>query len=128
MRILIVGGGVFLGRALLDSALRRGHAVGVFNRGRARKQWPAGVQVLTGDRRGDLSALSAAGPWDAVIDTCGYCPADVLPTAAALAECPRYLFVSSVSAYASQAKPGLDRKTTRLNSSHFQGSRMPSSA
>ena len=67
MRILIIGGGVFLGRELLAAALRRGHALSVFNRGRARQQWPAGVRVLTGDRRGDLAGLAAAGPWDAVI-------------------------------------------------------------
>ena len=107
MRILIIGGGVFLGRALLEAALARGHRVGVFNRGRARQDWPAGVDILTGDRRGDLAILAAAGPWNAVIDTCGYCPADVLPTALALAACPRYLFVSSVSAYASHSEPGL---------------------
>jgi 2'-hydroxyisoflavone reductase len=107
MRILILGGGIFLGRALLDVAMARGHAVSVFNRGRARSDWPDGVGVLTGDRRGELSALAAAGPWDVVMDTCGYCPADVLPTARALAACPRYLFVSSVSAYAEQGEPGL---------------------
>lgn len=106
MRILIIGGGVFLGRALLDAALARGHTVAVFNRGRARQQWPEGVRVLTGDRRSDLAPLAAAGPWDAVIDTCGYCPADVLPTAAALADAPRYVFVSSISAYASHAQVG----------------------
>jgi 2'-hydroxyisoflavone reductase len=111
MRILIIGGGVFLGRALLDAALGRGHRVGVFNRGRARQEWPAGVDVLTGDRRGDLAPLAAAGPWDAVIDTCGYCPADVLPTAHTLAACPRYLFVSSVSAYATHSEPGLSEDT-----------------
>ena len=77
MRILILGGGIFLGRALLDAAQVRGHAVTVFNRGRARQEWPAAVQVIHGDRRSDLGRLAAAGPWDAVIDTCGYCPADV---------------------------------------------------
>ncbi len=107
MKLLLLGGGVFLGRALLDAALARGHAVSVFNRGRARRDWPAGVQVLTGDRRGDLAALEG-GRWDAAIDTCGYCPADVDPTASALAGCKRYLFVSSVSAYASLAPPGQD--------------------
>jgi len=107
LKILLLGGGVFLGRALLDAALGRGHAVSVFNRGKARRDWPAGVQVLAGDRRGDLAALGR-GSWDAVIDTCGYCPADVEPTARALAGCARYLFVSSISAYASLAAPGLD--------------------
>lgn len=111
MKLLILGGGVFLGRALLDAALGRGHAVSVFNRGRARQDWPANVQVLRGDRRGDLSAL-AGGGWDAVIDTCGYAPADVAPTAQALAGCARYLFVSSISAYASLAEPGQDERAS----------------
>lgn len=105
MTLLLIGGGVFLGRALLDAALARGHAVSVFNRGKARSDWPAGVEVLTGDRRGDLGALES-GRWDAAIDTCGYCPADVLPTARALSACQRYLFVSSISAYASLADAG----------------------
>lgn len=107
MRILVIGGGVFLGRALLDAALARGHALTVFNRGRARREWPAGIAVVTGDRRGDLAPLVAAGPWDAVIDTCGYGPADVVPTARALADSACYLFVSSVSAYAVHTEPGL---------------------
>jgi 2'-hydroxyisoflavone reductase len=111
MKLLILGGGVFLGRALLDAALGRGHAVSVFNRGRARQDWPADVQVLRGDRRGDLSAL-AGGGWDAVIDTCGYAPADIAPTAQALAGCARYLFVSSISAYASLAEPGQDERAS----------------
>ena len=106
MRLLIIGGGVFLGRALLDAALRQGHRVSVFNRGRSRRDWPAGVEAITGERRADAAALAGRGPWDAVFDTCGYCPADVLPTAAALAEVGRYVFVSSVSAYASTARPG----------------------
>ena len=86
VRILFIGGGVFLGRALLDAALERGHAPSVLNRGRARQDWPDGVEVFRGDRRGDLGVL-AGGRWDAVIDTCGYCPADVLPTAQALQAC-----------------------------------------
>ncbi len=107
MHILIIGGGAFLGTALLDAALAQGHAVSVFNRGRARQQWPHGVRNFVGDRRADLGALADAGPFDAVIDTCGYCPADVLPAAAALAACPRYQFVSSISAFAAHDRPGM---------------------
>ena len=104
MQLLILGGGIFLGAATLDAALARGHAVTVLNRGRSRSAWPAGVEVLTGDRsaaRG-LAALTRRH-WDGVIDTCGYVPADVQASAAALSACGRYLFVSSVSAYASFA-------------------------
>jgi len=99
MKLLILGGGVFLGAAALQSALAGGHCVAVFNRGRACATWPAGVEVLTGDRAHDLRLLDGRH-WDAVIDTCGYAPADVRASALALRGCGTYLFVSSVSAYA----------------------------
>jgi 2'-hydroxyisoflavone reductase len=99
LNILILGGGVFLGAATLQSAVSRGHAVTVFNRGRARSVWPDGVEVLTGDRATDLGALHGRR-WDAVIDTCGYVPADVQASAEALRGCGCYLFVSSISVYA----------------------------
>jgi len=77
----------------------------VFNRGRTAAAWPAGVDMRQGDRKADLSAL-AEGRWDAVVDTCGYLPCDV----ARMADClqgrvGRYVFVSSVSVYASFAQP-----------------------
>jgi 2'-hydroxyisoflavone reductase len=99
MKLLILGGGVFLGAATLQSALARGHRVTVFNRGRSRTRWPEGVEVLSGDRSTDVSAL-ATRHWDAVIDTCGYVPADVQRSAEALRHSGRCLFVSSISAYA----------------------------
>ncbi|MEO6409227.1 MAG: NAD-dependent epimerase/dehydratase family protein [Burkholderiaceae bacterium] len=102
MQLLILGGGVFVGAATLDAALARGHAVTVLTRGRTRNAWPDGVEALTGDRSeaGRLDALSGRH-WDGVIDTCAYVPADVQASTAALRLCGRYLFVSSVSAYAS---------------------------
>src|SRR3954469_16701275 len=102
MRILVLGGGVFLGAAILDSALARGHAITVFNRGRARTAWPTGVEAVVGDRSSDLGRISGTD-FDAVIDLCGYVPADLRASAAAFASCRRYCFVSSISAYASFA-------------------------
>ena len=99
MKMLLLGGGVFLGAATLQAALARGHHVTVFNRGRSCTRWPDGVELLTGDRGTDLSAL-ANRRWDAVIDTSGYVPADVQRSAEALRDSGRYLFVSSISVYA----------------------------
>lgn len=99
MKLLILGGGVFLGAAALDAAVRRGHAVTVFNRGRSRTAWPAGVEAISGDRVTELGRL-AGRRWDAVIDTCGYVPTDVRASARALRESGCYLFVSSISVYA----------------------------
>jgi 2'-hydroxyisoflavone reductase len=117
MNILILGGGIFLGAATLQAALPRGHAVTVFNRGRSRREWPAGVQALEGDRTTDLSALQGRH-FDAVIDTCGYVPADVQASAEALRTCGRYLFVSSVSVYATTRQAPV-RETDSLAS--FEG-------
>ena len=88
MKLLLIGGGVFLGAAALASALAGGHEVTVFNRGRSRTRWPDVVEVLTGDRSNDLTAL-AGRRWDAVIDTCGYTPADVQRSSEALADSGR---------------------------------------
>ena len=102
MRILVLGGGVFLGAAILDGALARGHAITVFNRGRARTAWPVGVEAIVGDRSSDLALVDGLR-FDAVIDLSGYVPADLRASAAAFASCGRYCFVSSISAYASFA-------------------------
>src|SRR5689334_5205565 len=49
MRVLVIGGSMFLGRAMVSEALRRGDDVTVFNRGRSRPDRP-GVQAVHGDR------------------------------------------------------------------------------
>jgi 2'-hydroxyisoflavone reductase len=103
MKLLVIGGGRFAGRAIVEAALAQGHQLTTFNRGR--QPPPAGVQALVGDRRGDLSALQS-GRWDAVIDCCGYLPGEVAAMADVLADrVDRYLFISSVSVYADHARP-----------------------
>jgi 2'-hydroxyisoflavone reductase len=112
MKILILGGGVFLGAAVLRSALDRGHELTVFNRGRACSAWPEGVEAIVGDRSADLGQLDGR-KFDAVVDTCGYAPADVKKSAQALRDRASYCFVSSISAYASFVHAPV-RETDRL--------------
>jgi 2'-hydroxyisoflavone reductase len=108
MNILIIGGTVFLGRALVDAARARGHALTLFNRGRSNPELALDAEQIHGDRAGDLSAL-AGRRWDAVIDTCGYVPRVVRHSAAALAGATdHYTFISSISVYASTREPGVD--------------------
>ena len=66
MRLLVLGGSGFVGRAVADEAVARGHEVTVFNRGR--RPAPAGVRTLIGDRQRP-QALETAETWDAVVDT-----------------------------------------------------------
>ncbi len=81
MKILLLGGPRFVGRALTDAALERGHELTFFNRGLTNPGLYPEVERLTGDREGELGALRAR-TWDAVIDTCGYLPRTVRASAA----------------------------------------------
>ncbi|MFN8476171.1 MAG: SDR family oxidoreductase [Anaerolineae bacterium] len=106
MRLLILGGTVFLGRALVDAALARGHEVTLFNRGQHNPDLYPDVEKLRGDRDGDLTAL-AGREWDAVIDTCGYVPRIVRASAELLADhVGRYVFISTISVYADFSQDG----------------------
>ncbi|MCX4826061.1 NAD-dependent epimerase/dehydratase family protein [Streptomyces sp. NBC_01142] len=103
MRILVLGGSWFLGRAVAQYALDRGWEVTVFNRGRSGSA-PAGARAVRGDRTvpEDLSRLASEGPWDAVVDTSAseMAPRDVLAGARALEPAVgRYVYVSTVNAY-----------------------------
>lgn len=105
MNILILGGTLFLGRALAAAALERGHEVTLFNRGRHAPEPFPGVETLIGDRDGQLDALRGR-TWDAVIDTSGYVPRLVRASAELLAaSVERYVFISSVSVYADLSRP-----------------------
>jgi 2'-hydroxyisoflavone reductase len=101
MRLLILGGTRFVGHAVAAAALREGWEVTTFNRGLSGADL-AGVNAIRGDRTlaADLARLAAGGPWDAVADTSGYVPREVL----AACEClepvaARYVFMSTVSVY-----------------------------
>lgn len=105
MRILVIGGTQFVGRHLVEAALARGHELTLFNRGQTAAALFPQLECRRGDRRSDLSAL-ATGEWDAVIDSCGYLPREVAASASLLdARVGRYVFISSVSAYASFDAP-----------------------
>jgi 2'-hydroxyisoflavone reductase len=104
VKLLVLGGPRFLGRALADTALARGHELTFFNRGRTNPELYPEVERIVGDRAGDLDALRRRR-WDAVIDTSGYVPYVVRASAEALADSGRYLLVSSISVYADFSRP-----------------------
>jgi 2'-hydroxyisoflavone reductase len=104
VKLLLLGGPRFVGRAFTDVALERGHELTFFNRGTTNPDLYPEVERIVGDRKSDLSALRGR-TWDAVVDTCGYLPADVRTSAEALADSGLYCFVSSVSVYADFSEP-----------------------
>jgi 2'-hydroxyisoflavone reductase len=108
VKILILGGTVFLGRHLVEAALARGHAVTLFNRGQSSPDLFPDVEKLRGNRDGPLDGLRGR-QWDAAIDTCGYAPRVVRASAELLADSVNhYTFISSLSVYADLSRPGID--------------------
>ena len=104
MRVLVLGGTKFLGRAFVEAALERGHALTLFNRGETNPELFREIEQVRGDRAGDLSAL-AGRTFDAIVDPSGYVPSVVRASAELLGHCGQYVFVSSVSVYADLSTP-----------------------
>ena len=101
MRVLVLGGSHFVGRALVESALRRGHEVSALNRGISGPSVD-GVKLIRADRTNhdDFAATLHEQSWDAVFDTWSGAPTHASFAAKVLA--PRidhYGFVSSRSVY-----------------------------
>jgi 2'-hydroxyisoflavone reductase len=100
MDVLVLGGSVFVGPAVVAEALAAGARVTVFNRGKSGPT-PEGAEQLVGDRTvlADLEQL-AGRRFDLVVDTAGYVPADVTLAAQLLApSCGHYVFVSTINVY-----------------------------
>jgi 2'-hydroxyisoflavone reductase len=108
LRILVLGGTKFLGVHIVELALQHGHSVTLFNRGKTNAGIFPQLVHLKGDRDAQLDALKGKH-WDAVIDDSGYVPRHVKLSAQLLApNVQRYIFISTVSVYASFEKPNTE--------------------
>lgn len=118
MRILVLGGGTFVGPALVDDALGRGWSVTTFNRGRTGSPRP-GVERLTGDRTrpADLEQLRGR-EWDAVLDTWSGAPAATRDVTRVLAgSVGHYGYGSSRSVYRWPLPAGADESAPVVDAS-----------
>jgi nucleoside-diphosphate-sugar epimerase len=99
MKVLVLGGSGFVGRAVAVEASRRGHDVTVLNRGR--REAAPGVTTVVGDRlTPDGLALLGSGSWDVVVDTWSGDAEAVRRSAALLTgRAGHYTYVSSRSVY-----------------------------
>ncbi|MBY8877624.1 NAD-dependent epimerase/dehydratase family protein [Actinacidiphila acidipaludis] len=115
MRILVLGGTSFVGRAMVEDALQHGADITLFGRGRTGPDLFPGVERRIGDRdTGDYSALER-GSWDAVVDVSGYVPRNVNQAMDVLGDrVGRYVFISSHAVYVREGVgPGSDEDTPR---------------
>lgn len=105
---LVVGGTGFLGGAIVDALVERGHRVAVLSRGVTSRSLSEDVEVIEADRHGSLSALKGRH-FDWVFDTCAFTPDAVSALLDALdSEPKRYVLASSLSTYGCYDKPGLN--------------------
>jgi len=113
-RLLILGGTVFLGRAVAHEALERGYEVTLFHRGQTNPGLFPEANHVHGDRDGGLTPLYG-GRWDAIVDTSGFVPRIVRDSAQSLAGCADfYSFVSTLSVYGDDDWPANFDETTPL--------------
>jgi 2'-hydroxyisoflavone reductase len=99
LRILVLGGTGAIGPYHVHAAVARGHTVSVFSRGRRQADLPPSVEMLIGDRNGDLAAIRNRD-WDAVIDIAAFGPGWVRSLGEALeGRVAHYTFISTVSVY-----------------------------
>ncbi len=102
MRLLVLGGTRFVGRAVVEEALARGWEVEAVHRG-VTGALPEGARSLTADRtdRAGLEAALGDGHWDAVLDTWAKEPRVARTAAEVLrGRADRAAYVSSRSVYA----------------------------
>jgi nucleoside-diphosphate-sugar epimerase len=104
MKLLVIGGTRFSGRALAGLALERGHEVTLFHRGSGSDDpWPD-AEHIHGDRHGEIGLIEGRR-FDAVVDTCGYVPREIRESGALVPGVEVYAFVSSLSAHIDDVRP-----------------------
>jgi 2'-hydroxyisoflavone reductase len=135
IRLLVLGGSAFVGRAIVDDALARGWDVTTFNRGVTAvasaggdvaapdggpaRPGSARLTRLIGDRT-DGAALSQLDgtSWDLVADTWSGAPAIVRDSARSLAgNADRYIYISSGSVYGPPLPVGGDEDSPTVDAS-----------
>jgi 2'-hydroxyisoflavone reductase len=102
MKTLVLGGSVFLSRAVAEAAVARGHDVVAVTRGRSGTV-PDGVRHVVADRADPLPADLAGMRFDAVVDVARM-PSHVRRAVAAWPDA-RWVLVSTISVYADDADP-----------------------
>jgi len=115
VRILLLGGTAFVGRAIAADALESGHEVTLFGRGKTGTELFPEATRLIGDRdTGDYASLRT-GEWDAVVDVSGYQSHEVDQAMDVLGDrVGRYVFISSHAVYPrTGVAPGSDETLGR---------------
>lgn len=118
LKILILGGTSFLGPHQIAYALKRGHSVSIFTRGKTKstvhQKLFDKVEHLIGDRNDNLTALEK-GEWDVVIDNSGRNVQWTTDTAELLKDRAKlYMYTSSTGVYYPYLGDNITEETVTL--------------
>ncbi|MBE0010210.1 MULTISPECIES: NAD-dependent epimerase/dehydratase family protein [unclassified Arthrobacter] len=113
MRILILGGTVFLSRRIAERALELGHEVTCLARGSVSMP-PPGANLVQADRDGATPYAGVERDWDVVVEV-SWQPHQVEDALRSLgARAGLWIYVSSCSVYADNSAPGADESAPLL--------------
>lgn len=119
MKVLIIGGTGIISTGIVKALKERGATITVFNRGRTDDRLGADVHRIVGDRRDFATfeqSISAAGPWDVVIDMICFVPAEAESTLRAIrGRCGHFIFCSTVCTYGNTQTTIPTNETTPQN-------------
>ncbi|MGH9918236.1 MAG: NAD-dependent epimerase/dehydratase family protein [Nitrososphaerales archaeon] len=115
LKILVVGGTRFVGRAVVEAALGHGHHVTLFNRGITNPDLFPGLETIRGDRHTEASKLTGRS-FDVVIDIAGMNRGEVGPLIDVVQSTTRrFVFISTVSVSpTTRFRKSKDKKSWRL--------------
>lgn len=111
MNILVLGGTQFVGRAITEELLRKGHEVTLFHRGQTGKDLFPESHHLLGDRTDNID-LATEKEWDAIVDVS--CYTNKQATAATKLKTKHYVFISTISVYNTENQEGPLTESTPL--------------
>lgn len=114
MKVLVIGGTLFLGRHFVEALVAAGHEVTLFNRGRSNADLFPELETIGGDRITDFKKLDGRF-FDVVVDPSGYYPGNIRAWSEYLQEkTDHYIFISSISAYEIYREKGADESFPTL--------------
>lgn len=109
MKILVIGGSLFLGKAFVK--LAKAHDIIVYNRGTHPLDL-SGVQEIYGDRHNESDLHKLTDSYDVVVDFCAYQAGDISQIVEALrGRFKQYVFVSTVDVLVRGTKEVLSEKS-----------------
>jgi len=109
MKVLFMGGTGFIGPHMVRALLNAGHEVTLFNRGKSNPHLFPDLAKIKGDRLTDDIKQVSGHEWDLIVDSSCYIPraVDMLMDAVNTDQVKQYIFISTISVYASFSQAGI---------------------